>query len=55
MREYNIPIEIKLMDDQGATVYSDNFEWDILNDANNVEQFGELLVRDEGLPREYLS
>ena len=36
-------------------MFSDSFEWDVLNEANNVEQFCEILLLDEGLPRRYLS
>lgn len=43
------------MNNDGNLIYSDDFEWDILNDANNVEQFCQILINDEGIPQEYLS
>ena len=55
VKEYAIPIEVRVMDNDGNLIYTDDFEWDILNESNNVEQFCEILIRDEGIPQEYLS
>lgn len=55
IKEYVIPIEVRVMDNDGNLIYSDDFEWDILNEANNVEQFCQILIQDEGIPQEYLS
>ncbi len=34
VKEYLIPIEIKLKNEHGEIEYEDYFEWDILNDDN---------------------
>jgi len=54
-RECNIPVELRLQNVNGEEIFSDSFEWDILNETNNVEQFCEILLLDEKLPRHYLS
>ena len=34
VKEYMIPITLKLTGENGSTVFEDNFEWDILNETN---------------------
>jgi len=33
-KEYMIPINLKLTNEKGATIFEDEFEWDILNETN---------------------
>ena len=34
VKEYIIPIGLKLSNSKGMTIFEDNFEWDILNESN---------------------
>jgi hypothetical protein len=47
IKEYLVEIGLKLNNENGETFYEDSFEWDILNDQNNVEDFCKQLMEDE--------
>jgi hypothetical protein len=34
VKEYTIPISLKLLQENGSSLFEDEFEWDILNDSN---------------------
>lgn len=36
VKEYVVPIEVRVMDYGGNLIFTDDFEWDILNETNNV-------------------
>lgn len=35
-KEYNVPVELRLTNEDGNEIFSDSFEWDVLNESNNV-------------------
>ena len=37
-KEYMIPINIKLVNENGSTAFEDQFEWDILNESNKYSE-----------------
>lgn len=41
-----IPINLKLTNEKGNSTFEDEFEWDILNESNNVEEFVTELIDD---------
>jgi|JI9StandDraft_1071089.scaffolds.fasta_scaffold2320251_1 hypothetical protein len=34
IKEYMVPISLKLTDEQNSIIFEDEFEWDILNEIN---------------------